>query len=1326
MRVLITLITTFSSCYLWAELPSGNTTITGDISITSDTQTMTIDQQSNQAIIEWNSFNIGENNTVTFQQPSSSSSTLNRVISGNPTTLAGALNANGKVFVVNENGVYFTPTATINAHSFAASTLSLSNDNFLNNIFSFSSSNQSLLKSVINKGSITTLDGGFTALLGGAVNNEGTINANLGKVGLGAGKEITLDLSGDKFLQVAVPLDTATTVVDNEGNTLDSLISHSGATNANTIELDVGSVKNILSQTVNIPGSMVASSAEQKNGKIILSGGGTTTINGSLQAKSQGEITITGDHLSLNGTLDVSDDLPGSMMITSNGVLSVKGNLLANSSSHKGGSIEMNASSFQQMNESVISANGTEGGSIYLSADNVMSSGTFSTTGSTTAGGHIDIEGKNTIRLLSADILASGHERGGLVRIGGAFQGGYDLTRTEEQEQTFLTRWGSIRDLENTKIVFVNDGSLIDVSATTEGGTAVIWSDLETTMLGSINANALQGGSVEISSKDTLRYLGLQNITIGNGGHLLLDPKNITIGDTAGSQNWSLVGVIGEDYTGANDLDFIGEGVTTSYSHTNFGERAVLSGDGTNLAVIGKHMTGSHGTRRAIYLFTFDDTNFSNATLVGVISGASSSYDGLYLDMGVPIQLDLDSDGDRLVFNSIGGGSAYWSRYPSSRNQGIAGQDILFTIKFSDTNFSNPEVVGIMSTQLSSRQKYDTYGNLIVHSQNDLHLDMGRYDGFSGYIDKGSLSLNGDGSRLVIGVPGNNTVGSPVDPVAYLISFSDANFSSPSVTGKIGVDHTGAKDLDISSDATITQNRLLNSTNYQFGQSMALSSDAKQLVGLDNKRKAIHLFSFSDGDFSSPTYEGSITEQGDTTFTYGKSADILTTGTVDGFSLIDLSGNGTRLVVSPDGNNNGSTSNYGQNNLFDLTINFVGFSDNNFNNAELKQVIDAHDFKPVSSGENKFYQQWRRHVYPSGSVSLDDTGKLVVFGVEADDGAVNVGGYDRGAVYMVKENVLSGAYSYTDSSGDDVIINATELKALLDANVNVTLQANTDITVDAAITTTGTGTLSLHAGRDVDINKSINTSGNLAIIASDTTANNVVSAQRDSGTGDILAAYESDGTTAISLTASDLDITLNNGSGVTNASMGNIELATITATTGTLQSANFSASGAGVSDKTYDGNTSATVSTTGSVSGLTLVGSDLSVVNTASFTSATVGSAKDATVDYDLSGYLSSAMDVTDTSSTAITESVTAAITEASSSSSSSSNSNNSSEGNNIAAVTSRDQRDIVENMIGDINKIVPFVSVDAIVGSTISLQLARESNIQSAPNTEGLGIQSL
>ena len=83
-----------------------------------------------------------------------------------------------------------------------------------------------------------------------------------------------------------------------------------------------------------------------------------------------------------------------------------------------------------------------------------------------------------------------------------------------------------------------------------------------------------------------------------------------------------------------------------------------------------------------------------------------------------------------------------------------------------------------------------------------------------------------------------------------------------------------------------------------------------------------------------------------------------------------------------------------------------------------------------------------------------------------------------------------------------------------------------------------------------------------------------------------------------------------------------------------------------------------------------------------------------------------------------ITESVTAAITGTSSSSSSIENNN--------LEVTNNDQTEIVENMIGDINKIVPFASVDAIVGATMSLQLARESNIQSAPNTEVLSIQSL
>ena len=269
-----------------ASLPSGENVISGDISISSSQNSMTITQSSEQSIIEWTSFDIGAQNSVTFNQPSINASALNRVVSGNPTTLAGALNANGKVFVVNENGVYFTPTSTINAHSFAASTLALSNDDFLNNKFLFKADNvNNIFSSIIHKGSITTLDGGFTALLGGAIDNEGTINANLGKIGIGVGKEITLDVSGDKFLQVSIPFSEAITLLDQNAEELNTIINHAGTSTANRIDSDVGAAKNVVQRAVNIPGNLVATTASQKNGVITLGGAGDIVVAGNLTAK---------------------------------------------------------------------------------------------------------------------------------------------------------------------------------------------------------------------------------------------------------------------------------------------------------------------------------------------------------------------------------------------------------------------------------------------------------------------------------------------------------------------------------------------------------------------------------------------------------------------------------------------------------------------------------------------------------------------------------------------------------------------------------------------------------------------------------------------------------------------------------------------------------------------------------------------------------------------------------------------------------------------------------------------------------------------------------
>ena len=103
-----------------------------------------------------------------------------------------------------------------------------------------------------------------------------------------------------------------------------------------------------------------------------------------------------------------------------------------------------------------------------------MSSGSVSAKGDQ-QGGYIDIESEGYIRLFSSKIDVTGNTQGGLVRIGGEFQGNNNLTRTEEQQDVFVDRWGERRSLTNAKTVLVSDGSRIDISSSNgKAGTAII------------------------------------------------------------------------------------------------------------------------------------------------------------------------------------------------------------------------------------------------------------------------------------------------------------------------------------------------------------------------------------------------------------------------------------------------------------------------------------------------------------------------------------------------------------------------------------------------------------------------------------------------------------------------------------------------------------------------------------------------------------------------------------------------------------------------------------------------------------------------------------
>src|SRR6185369_5983557 len=174
-----------------------------------------------------NTFNIGVNESVRFNQPNSSSVALNRVTGGlGPSEILGTLTANGRVFVINRDGVLFGPGAVINTSGFLATTSDIRNSDFMAGRMNFNIPGRPDA-SIVNQGRITATSGGFAALVAPGVRNSGTITATLGTVALASGNSFTLDMYGDKLITLAVGDSIANTVIDvATGRSLKSLVSN--------------------------------------------------------------------------------------------------------------------------------------------------------------------------------------------------------------------------------------------------------------------------------------------------------------------------------------------------------------------------------------------------------------------------------------------------------------------------------------------------------------------------------------------------------------------------------------------------------------------------------------------------------------------------------------------------------------------------------------------------------------------------------------------------------------------------------------------------------------------------------------------------------------------------------------------------------------------------------------------------------------------------------------------------------------------------------------------------------------------------------------------
>jgi filamentous hemagglutinin family protein len=307
---------------LGAQVAGGNASVQGQ-----GTANVTVTQSTNNAIINWNTFNIGANEKTQFIQPNSSSVALNRVTGGlGPSQIFGTLSANGQIFVVNPDGILVGPGAKIDTAGFLATTHDIANADFMAGRYNFSiPGNPSA--SVINQGTITAQSGGFAALVAPGVRNTGTITANLGTVVLASGNGFTLDFYGDKLITLGVSDSIAAQVTDvSTGQPLASLVSNTGKLKANggIVELTAVAARQVVDSVINNTGVIEANSIATRNGMIVLSAATaaskpadaptqTVKISGKLSAAGNkkgtkgGTIEVTGEAITLTGAkLDAS------------------------------------------------------------------------------------------------------------------------------------------------------------------------------------------------------------------------------------------------------------------------------------------------------------------------------------------------------------------------------------------------------------------------------------------------------------------------------------------------------------------------------------------------------------------------------------------------------------------------------------------------------------------------------------------------------------------------------------------------------------------------------------------------------------------------------------------------------------------------------------------------------------------------------------------------------------------------------------------------------------------------------------------------------------
>jgi filamentous hemagglutinin len=322
-------------------LPTNGNIVAGAGTINVTGNTMDVNTTTNQAIIRWDSFNIGANAGVNFNMPNTAASVLNRVMGDSASLIQGMLNSNGHVYIVNQNGIYFGAGSQINVGSLTATTLDNIANNTIENIYSqgilsnqttpvFSFADAVGVIDVAGKefnekgemvkdaAKITTSTGGRVMLLAPDVKNSGVIHAPDGQVILAAGKTIYLSTL-DKFAGLLVEVQSGGT-----------------ATNLGDIFVKNGNAS-MIGLAVNQKGLISATTTVRSNGSILLKAKSIQQYNTPL-TDIYGDVTLgEGSRTEVSVAVNDTETVKNAQEITKSTVdiegrnIAIEGSIIANS-----------------------------------------------------------------------------------------------------------------------------------------------------------------------------------------------------------------------------------------------------------------------------------------------------------------------------------------------------------------------------------------------------------------------------------------------------------------------------------------------------------------------------------------------------------------------------------------------------------------------------------------------------------------------------------------------------------------------------------------------------------------------------------------------------------------------------------------------------------------------------------------------------------------------------------------------------------------------------------------------------------------------------------